>query len=206
MCGSVRGVGAGGIVSTAFCILYKLFTLKPSRKQIMTMIKSKDSPFIRATGFLFIRYSQPPDQLWGWFSKFLLDPDEFQPRSGIGHGSPPMTIGEMVRHLLTKLDWFSTLFPRIPVPIQKDIDQKLQEFDQQNPREAKKKDDDHREDDKKRKSDDHRHRSRDERSRDRSRSRERRDRSRDRHERRHGDHRRRDESPHRRSHHRSHRR
>ena len=29
-----------------------------------------------------------------------------------------MTIGVMVRQLLTKLDWYDTLFPRIPVPIQ----------------------------------------------------------------------------------------
>lgn len=29
-----------------------------------------------------------------------------------------MIIGQMVRQLLTKLDWYDTLFPRIPVPIQ----------------------------------------------------------------------------------------
>lgn len=29
-----------------------------------------------------------------------------------------MTIGTMVRQLLTKLDWYDSLFPRIPVPIQ----------------------------------------------------------------------------------------
>ena len=36
-----------------------------------------------------------------------------------------MTIGEMLRSFLTKLEWFSTLFPRIPVPIQKEVDAKL---------------------------------------------------------------------------------
>lgn len=36
-----------------------------------------------------------------------------------------MTIGEMLRSFLTKLEWFSTLFPRIPVPVQKMIDQNL---------------------------------------------------------------------------------
>lgn len=30
----VRGVGAGGIVSTAFCLLYKLYTLRLTRKQV----------------------------------------------------------------------------------------------------------------------------------------------------------------------------
>jgi len=36
-----------------------------------------------------------------------------------------MTMGEMVIHFLTKLEWYSTLFPRIPVPIQKQIEQNL---------------------------------------------------------------------------------
>lgn len=128
MCGSVRGVGAGGIVSTVFCLLYKLFTLRPTRKQVMSFIKCKDSPYIRATGFLYLRFTQPPDSLWQWFERFLSDPEEFQPKAG--GGGPPMTIGEMVRHLLTKLEWFSTHFPRIPIPILKDIEKKLAEYDQ----------------------------------------------------------------------------
>lgn len=36
-----------------------------------------------------------------------------------------MTIGTMVRQLLTKLDWYDSLFPRIPVPIQINIDREL---------------------------------------------------------------------------------
>ena len=36
-----------------------------------------------------------------------------------------MTIGEIAMHYLTKLEWYSTLFPRIPVPIQKQIEQYL---------------------------------------------------------------------------------
>lgn len=40
-------------------------------------------------------------------------------------GGCVMTIGEMLRSYLTKLEWFSTLFPRIPVPVQKHIDQQI---------------------------------------------------------------------------------
>lgn len=40
-------------------------------------------------------------------------------------GGCVMTIGEMLRSFLTKLEWFSTLFPRIPVPVQKNIDQQI---------------------------------------------------------------------------------
>lgn len=36
-----------------------------------------------------------------------------------------MTIGQMVRSFLLKLEWYGTLFPRIPVPVQKDLEAKL---------------------------------------------------------------------------------
>uniref|UniRef100_G3PQV2 Pre-mRNA-splicing factor 38B n=1 Tax=Gasterosteus aculeatus aculeatus TaxID=481459 RepID=G3PQV2_GASAC len=73
MCGGVRGVGTGGIVSTAFCLLYKLFTLKLTRKQLMGLITHTDSPYIRALGFMYIRYTQPPADLIDWYDGFLDD-------------------------------------------------------------------------------------------------------------------------------------
>ncbi|XP_041848370.1 pre-mRNA-splicing factor 38B isoform X1 [Melanotaenia boesemani] len=119
MCGGVRGVGTGGIVSTAFCLLYKLFTLKLTRKQLMGLITHTDSPYIRALGFMYIRYTQPPADLLDWYDGFLDDEEELDVKAG---GGCVMTIGEMLRSFLTKLEWFSTLFPRIPVPVQKMID------------------------------------------------------------------------------------
>ncbi|XP_015905482.1 pre-mRNA-splicing factor 38B [Parasteatoda tepidariorum] len=125
MCGGVRGVGAGGIVSTAFCILYKLFTLKLTRKQVVGLINHGDSPYIRALGFMYIRYTQPPSDLWDWYEPYLEDDEEVDVKAGSGQ---VMTIGEMLRHFLSKLEWFSTLFPRIPVPIQKDLEKKLSDW------------------------------------------------------------------------------
>ncbi|KAM4556926.1 pre-mRNA-splicing factor 38B [Fundulus diaphanus] len=122
MCGGVRGVGTGGIVSTAFCLLYKLFTLKLTRKQVMGLITHTDSPYIRALGFMYIRYTQPPTDLLDWYNDFLDDEEELDVKAG---GGCVMTVGEMLRSFLTKLEWFSTLFPRIPVPVQKAIDQQM---------------------------------------------------------------------------------
>ncbi|VDP97923.1 unnamed protein product [Trichobilharzia regenti] len=95
MCGGVRGVGAGGIVSTAYCLLYKLFTLK---------------------------YCIPPEDFWWWYSPYWGDPEELDVKAG---GGCVMTIGHMIEQWLTKLDWFSTLFPRIPVPVQKKLEEKI---------------------------------------------------------------------------------
>ncbi|KAI0228179.1 hypothetical protein LSAT2_021329 [Lamellibrachia satsuma] len=122
MCGGVRGVGAGGIVSSAFCLLYKLFTLKLTRKQVVGLITHSDSPYIRGLGFMYIRYTQPPPDLWDWYEPYLEDEEEIDVKAGSGH---IMTMGEMVKQWIGKLEWYGTLFPRIPVPIQKDIERKM---------------------------------------------------------------------------------
>ncbi|XP_012285248.1 pre-mRNA-splicing factor 38B isoform X2 [Orussus abietinus] len=137
MCGGVRGVGAGGIVSTAYCLLYKLFTLRLTRKQLNGLINHPDSPYIRALGFMYIRYTQPPADLFSWYDEYLEDEEELDVKAG---GGQVMKMGDILKQFLTKLEWFSTLFPRIPVPIQKDLEHRLGErFPQQtaNARNAK---------------------------------------------------------------------
>ena len=54
-----------------------------------------------------------------------LIPSVFQEIDVKAGGGCVMTIGSMAKTVLTKLEWFSTLFPRIPVPIQKEIDDGL---------------------------------------------------------------------------------
>ncbi|XP_067634616.1 pre-mRNA-splicing factor 38B isoform X2 [Eurosta solidaginis] len=125
MCGGVRGVGAGGIVSTAYCLLYKLYTLRLTRKQVNGLLNHTDSPYIRALGFMYLRYTQPPADLYDWYEDYLQDEEEIDVKAG---GGQTITIGQMVYQFLTKLDWFSTLFPRIPVPIQKQIEKKIEEY------------------------------------------------------------------------------
>ncbi|XP_066252138.1 pre-mRNA-splicing factor 38B [Euwallacea similis] len=124
MCGGVRGVGAGGIVSTAYCLLYKLFTLKLTRKQLNGLITHCDSPYIRALGFMYIRYVLPPSNLLEWYEDYLEDEEELDVKAG---GGQTMVMGQILRQWLVKLEWFSTLFPRIPVPIQQKIQKYLEE-------------------------------------------------------------------------------
>lgn len=109
-------------MSSCFCLLYKLYTLKLTRKQLMGVMTHTDSPYIRGIGFMYARFTQPPQDLWDWFEPYLDDEEEVDVKAGGGH---VMTIGELSTHFLTKLEWYSTLFPRIPVPIQKQIEQNL---------------------------------------------------------------------------------
>jgi len=122
MCGGVRGVGGGGIVSTAYCLLYKLYTLKLTRKQVISLTTHTDSPYIRALGFMYIRYTQPPNELFEWFEEYLDDTETLDVKAGSGG---IMSIGQMLRQWLVRIEWYDTLFPRIPVPTQKDIMEKL---------------------------------------------------------------------------------
>ncbi|XP_065093105.1 pre-mRNA-splicing factor 38B-like isoform X2 [Ochlerotatus camptorhynchus] len=84
MCGGVRGVGAGGIVSTAFCLLYKLYTLRLTRKQVNGLLTHGDSPYIRALGFMYLRFTQPPGDLYDWYESYLLDEEEIDVKAGGG--------------------------------------------------------------------------------------------------------------------------
>ncbi|CAG8435558.1 3694_t:CDS:2 [Ambispora gerdemannii] len=113
----------GTTASTAFCLLYKLWTLRLTVKQVTGLIDHTDSPHIRALGFLYLRYVCKPADLWGWFEHYLDDEEEIQ----IQAGSRPViiTIGQMCRQLMTEQKWIGTMLPRIPVPIARDIDQKL---------------------------------------------------------------------------------
>ncbi|VEL26660.1 unnamed protein product, partial [Protopolystoma xenopodis] len=135
MCGGVRGVGAGGIVSTAYCLLFKLFALKLTRKQLKSMLEHPDSPYIRALGFMYIRYCLPPEDLWTWYYPYINDPELIDVKAG---GGMNMTIGSMIEQWITRIDWFATLFPRIPVPVEKKIKEKLWAYKQQMLQETKK--------------------------------------------------------------------
>uniref|UniRef100_A0A5S6R3E6 Pre-mRNA-splicing factor 38 n=1 Tax=Trichuris muris TaxID=70415 RepID=A0A5S6R3E6_TRIMR len=104
MCGGVRGVGAGGV--------------------LISMLNHADSCYIRGLGFMYVRYCLHPNSFWYWFEPYLDDQEEIDPKAG---GGDVMTIGDMIRQMLSKLEWYTTLFPRIPVPIQKEIDTKLRE-------------------------------------------------------------------------------
>merc|ERR1712136_181464 len=98
------------------------------RKQVNGLLNHTDSPFIRGLGVMYVRFTQPPVDLWDWFEPYFDDPEEIDVKAG---GGCVMTIGSMTRTCLTKLEWFSTLFPRIPVPIQKEIDEGLLAYEKE---------------------------------------------------------------------------
>ncbi|GMJ01254.1 hypothetical protein HRI_003794600 [Hibiscus trionum] len=118
MTGNCRGP------SSAFCLLYKFFTMKLTVKQMHGLLKHLDSPYIRAVGFLYLRYAADPKTLWTWFEPYIKDEEEFSP----GSSGQMTTMGVYVRDLLLGQYYFDTLFPRIPVPVLRQIVSSLEKM------------------------------------------------------------------------------
>ncbi|KAG6602015.1 Pre-mRNA splicing factor SR-like 1, partial [Cucurbita argyrosperma subsp. sororia] len=118
MTGNCRGP------STAFCLLYKFFTMKLTVKQMHGLLKHEDSPYIRAIGFLYLRYVADTKTLWNWFEPYVKDEEEFSPES---HGRMT-TMGAYVRDLLLGQYYFDTLFPRIPVSVLRQVAANLEKL------------------------------------------------------------------------------
>eukprot|EP00917_Polyrhabdina_sp_WS-2016_P011089 GHVP01024305.1.p1 GENE.GHVP01024305.1~~GHVP01024305.1.p1 ORF type:complete len:656 (-),score=94.63 GHVP01024305.1:362-2329(-) len=100
--------------STFFCCLYKLFLMRLTDKQMRILLEHRGSGFVRAIGFLYLRYVHPPAKLWDWFEIYFLDDEEFTPSVDT---TRIVTMGEYVETLLTEDKYFSTVLPRLPAKL-----------------------------------------------------------------------------------------
>ena len=123
--------------STAFCLLLRLLTLRMTEHQLQLTLQHPDSPYIRAIGFLYVRYAGPPSQVWNWIQPYLYDEQELQVEANphtkaatttttttTANGSPykPIaTVGDFVRHVFQTRDYYGTPLPRFPGPVERDL-------------------------------------------------------------------------------------
>eukprot|EP00732_Lithocolla_globosa_P004995 Lithocolla_globosa_v1_NODE_4872_length_1348_cov_16.268368.p1 type:complete len:300 gc:universal NODE_4872_length_1348_cov_16.268368:904-5(-) len=110
--------------STAFCLLYKLWTLRLTVAQMEHVIQD-DSAFIRCLGFLYLRYTYPLAKIMEWFEDFLEDDQPIKVRAGLH--APQTTVGRFVRDLLLNKKYFTTMLPTIPIPVMRDIEPVVRE-------------------------------------------------------------------------------
>lgn len=151
------GVGnAAAAPSTAFCLLLRLLLYRMTLPQLQSTLSHPDSVYIRAIGFLYVRYSCPPDLVLGHIEPHLLDPTMMDVELGgggksVGRGggagrpgstsSGSMTLGEYVRKLFgggfgggggssgASRDYYGTPLPRYPTQIERDIRAKVLHYD-----------------------------------------------------------------------------
>eukprot|EP01130_Rhizamoeba_saxonica_P008212 TRINITY_DN331_c0_g1_i2.p1 TRINITY_DN331_c0_g1~~TRINITY_DN331_c0_g1_i2.p1 ORF type:complete len:484 (-),score=95.15 TRINITY_DN331_c0_g1_i2:33-1484(-) len=107
-----------------FILLYKLFKMRLTKKQMKQMLLAKDCIYKKGLALIYLRLTLPYDELWEWFSPNLDDDRDVTLDKA---GNRVVTVGKFVRILLTEQKFFQVLFPRIPVKIQRDINKKLEE-------------------------------------------------------------------------------
>lgn len=122
-------VGAGKIPSTAFCLLLRLLTMRCSDKQMKLMLKHPDSPYIRAIGFLYLRYACQPESIWGYIHEFIYDEEPIQvtAKNNSSGRNNNGTIGGFVRSLFSSStrDFYGTMLPRLPIHLERELAVKL---------------------------------------------------------------------------------
>jgi pre-mRNA-splicing factor 38B len=82
------------------------------------ILETDNNSLVRAIGFLYLRYTCPPNDLWKWFETYLEDEEEIYPSSNT---DIKMSIGAYCIKLLTDMSYYNTTLPRIPVPTERKI-------------------------------------------------------------------------------------
>jgi len=106
--------------SSAFCLLYTLFCKRLTERQLDKLVTHPDSIYIRAIGFLYLRYTAEVDTLWTWFSDYVDDPAPIKVR--MARDAPTQPLGMFLRNLIKDSKYLTPTvrLPRIPkVPQQK---------------------------------------------------------------------------------------
>jgi len=88
------------VPSTPVVLLYKLYCLKLTRKQLRLMLNHKDSPYIRGLAVLYLRFVCDPKELWGWLQPFVQDEEKL---SEMGDGRET-TLGRFVVRTLLEIE------------------------------------------------------------------------------------------------------
>jgi pre-mRNA-splicing factor 38B len=86
------------------------------------LIDNTDNPYVRCTGFLFIRFGLGSEQLWPWLGEYVLDDEELRPSKDSEYYT---TIGEFVEGLLSQEKYYSTVLPRLPMSTKRALEAKL---------------------------------------------------------------------------------
>jgi len=100
--------------SKAFILLYKLFTIKLTTPQLKTLITHGASPYIRAIGFLYLRFVVHPSLLIKWFYPYIEDMQEFYPG---GYQEERETIGQFITKLMTESEFYELELRELPLSI-----------------------------------------------------------------------------------------
>jgi len=113
---------SGTLPSALFCCLYRFFTMGLDSRQLRRVIESQESAYLRCTGFLYVRFGLPHDQMLGWLGEYILDDEELRPSPDSEWRT---TIGEYVEGLLSQDRYYNTVLPRLPMVTKRHVEERL---------------------------------------------------------------------------------
>ena len=91
------------------------------------LLTHTDSPYIRAIGFLYLRFVCDPKVVYQWIEPYLYDDEPIEARASSAKQQrcASETMGEFVRRIFTDKNYGGTILPRLPIDIERDIQVKL---------------------------------------------------------------------------------
>jgi pre-mRNA-splicing factor 38B len=114
--------------SSAFCLLLRLLTYRMTEHQVSLTLQHADSPYIRAIGFLYLRYVCPPERMLEYIEPYLLVDDEDGQEIKVDRLTIPLA--KFIRLLFTHRDYFGgTPLPRLPVTVEAAVQAKVRAAD-----------------------------------------------------------------------------
>eukprot|EP00756_Hemistasia_phaeocysticola_P053906 Hpha_TRINITY_DN29851_c0_g1::TRINITY_DN29851_c0_g1_i1::g.2867::m.2867/K12850/PRPF38B; pre-mRNA-splicing factor 38B len=116
---SIRGCTAkhqGQAPSRLWCILLRLFQLRPSEEQVRGLLLPTERPTVRALGILFVRLTQHPSRYMEFLEDCARDEHHKLPltRSLPGRQGEVATIADFVRMVILEQKCLETVLPRVP--------------------------------------------------------------------------------------------
>lgn len=107
--------------STLFCCVYRLLMRRLTRDELRGFLQRERSPYIRAAGFLYIRYGWDCNDVWQVCEEYLFDTEEFRPRASAELRKCTTTIGGWLESLLVDERYYGTTLPRMAHALKKEM-------------------------------------------------------------------------------------
>ncbi|CAK0901754.1 unnamed protein product, partial [Prorocentrum cordatum] len=118
-----HSLGSSTEASAMFCCVFRLLQMQ-APVQVRRLLDSKESPYVRAAGFLAMRFSSKAHKMWEVFQLYLFDQEEIKLHSS--KSSTSTTIGTWLKQYLLNEDrYFTTILPRLPLTLKYEIGSRL---------------------------------------------------------------------------------
>eukprot|EP00756_Hemistasia_phaeocysticola_P061807 Hpha_TRINITY_DN5210_c0_g1::TRINITY_DN5210_c0_g1_i1::g.116514::m.116514/K12850/PRPF38B; pre-mRNA-splicing factor 38B len=128
--GGVRGrdtpIHHGLQPSHAWCLLLRLFHIRPRRSELEEMFSRNAKAHVRCLAVLYVRLTQPPSELLEWLAPALEDVE-----ATVSVSTGKVTLREFTRCCVMEQKAVSTMLPRVPERVLRQFRRHLGEATQQ---------------------------------------------------------------------------